>query len=175
VESGRSQPYEAFMSVRTLIGALALLVLGAEPAWAYCPPNLDYSITGEFRRADIVAIVRTERVTWLDENRRPTKLRKPLTFGNQPGGFDPYIGAYYSVRLVKAFKGHPPLTFRVFSENTTARTPLRMRPNLLLFLTRTRAADEYERVGDLTVDSCGNSSLATARKVALLQRLATHR
>jgi hypothetical protein len=163
------------MSVRTIIGALVLLVTGAEPAWAYCPPNLDYSISGEFRRADIVAIVRAEGVTWLDENRRPTRLRKPLTFGNHPGGFDPYIGAYYTVRLVKGFKGHPPRTFRVFSENTTARTPLRMGPNLLVFLTRTRTGDEYHRVGDLKVDSCGNSSLATARKVALLQRLAANR
>ena len=155
-------------------GALALFMLGNQSAWAYCPANLDYSVKGEFGRSDIVAIVRAEKVTWLDEKRQPAKLKKPLMLGNQPGGFDPYIGAYYAVRLVKAFKGRPARSFTIFSENTTARTPLKIGPALLLFITRTKVGDEYRRADDLTVDSCGNSSLANSapRKIKLLSRLA---
>jgi len=138
---------------------------------------LDYSIRGEYRRSDIVALVRAERVIWLDKNRKPTKLKKPLTFGSIPGGLDPYIGAYYSVRLVRAIKGKVPARFRIFSENTTARTPLRLGQTLLLFISRTRVADEYRRVGDLTVDNCGNSALASRapRVVRLVSRLAAPR
>lgn len=164
------------MRPTVLAAAFLFLVGGSHSASAYCPSEVDYSIGGEFRRTDIVAVVRAESVTWLDEQRRPTKLRKHLAFGSTPGGFDPYIGAYYSVRLVKAFKGNPPHRFRIFSENTTARTPLRMNENLLLFVSRSNVADEYRRVGDLTVDNCGNSALASkaARKIRLVSRLATH-
>lgn len=162
------------MRPTVFIAALTLLLGHGQNVWAYCSPDLDYSVRGEFRRADIVAIVRAESVIWLDEQRRPTKLRKPLAFGNTPGGFDPYIGAYYAVRLIEAFKGNPPTRFRIFSENTTARTPLRMGKNLLLFISRSRSTDAYQRIGDLTVDNCGNSALASkaAREVRLVSRLA---
>ena len=165
------------MRVQVLIAAIVVLLGSSERAWAYCLPDLDYSVAGEFRRSDIVALVRPESVTWLDEHRKPTRLRQPLTFGSIPGGLDPYIGAYYSVRLVRAFKGNPPIRFRIFSENTTARTPLRMHALLLLFITRTTADDEYQRVGDLTVDACGNSALAAKvpREIKLISRLAAAR
>lgn len=167
---------EAAMYIRTLV-AFLLLAGGSHPAWAYCSPDVDRSVAGEFRRSDIVALVRAESETWLDENRQPTKLKQPLAFGSLPGGFDPYIGAYYSVRLVKAFKGNPPARFRIFSENTTARTPLRMGPTLLLFISRTKIADEYRSVGDLVVDNCGNSALAAkaSEKLRRVSRLAAHR
>ena len=153
VGSGQSCSYESAMNFRRCIGGFALFMLGIQSAWAYCPANLDYSVKGEFSRSDVVAIVKAEKVTWLDEKRQPAKLRKPLMLGNQPGGFDPYIGAYYSVRLVKAFKGRPAHSFRIFSENTTARTNLRIGPELLLFITRTKVCDEYRRADDFTVDS----------------------
>lgn len=74
------------MRFRTFLGAFTLLALSAKPVLAYCPPNLDYSLRGEFRRADIVAIVKVKSVTWLDEHRRPVRLRRPLALGDQPGG-----------------------------------------------------------------------------------------
>jgi hypothetical protein len=156
------------------MAAFAILLWGSGGAWAYCPPELDYSVAGEFRRSDIVALVRPESVTWLDEHRKPTKLRPPLAFGNIPGGLDPYIGAYYSMRLVKSFKGNPPARFQIFSENTTARTPLRVGEVLLLFISRTDVSDEYQRIGDLTVDNCGNSVLASkaTKEIRLVSRLA---
>jgi hypothetical protein len=149
----------------------------SQGAWAYCSPDVDYSVRAEFRRSDIIALVRAQGVTWLDENRRPTKLKRPLALGSIPGGLNPYIGAYYSVNLVRAFKGNPPRQFRIFSENTTARTPLRFGPTLLVFLTRTKVADEYQRVGDLIVDYCGNSALASKvpEEVHLVSHFATHR
>jgi hypothetical protein len=161
----------------TLACISLLLATSSQQAWATCYPNEDYSVTAEFHRSDIVALVRAEGVVWLDENRKPTELRPPLTFGTMPGGFDPYIGAYYSVRLIKGFKGNPPNHFRIFSENTTARTPLRIGPILLLFIYRTRVADDYKNIGDLVVDNCGNSALASKvpKELSLISRLATHR
>lgn len=159
-----------------LLAGLLLLMGGSQGAWAYCSPDLDYSIRGEFQRSDIVALVRAESVTWLDENRRPTELKEPLALGNMPGGLDPYVGAYYSVTMERAFKGNPPPLFLIFSENTTARTPLVMGKSLLVFLTRASVGDEYLRVGDLTVDSCGNSGLAAEipRTVRVVGQLSAH-
>jgi hypothetical protein len=148
------------MSCRTSVAGFLLLVGGSQTALAYCSEGLDYSVPAEFRRSDVVAVVRAEAVNWLDENRKPTKLKPPLALGDIPGGLDPYVGAYYSVRLERAYKGNPPSTFQIFSENTTARTPLVMGKSLLVFLTRAKQNDEFQRVGDLTVDSCGNSALA---------------
>lgn len=161
------------MRLPVSISKFLVLLVTSQAALAYCPPELDYSVRGEFKRSDIVALVRAQSVTWLDENRKPTRLKPPLAIGSIPGGLDPYIGAYYEVSLVKAFKGDPPARFRIFSENTTARTPLRMGKTLLLFISRTTKADEYQRVGDLTVDYCGNSALAAKvpKRVSLVDEL----
>ncbi|MBX3563293.1 MAG: hypothetical protein KF730_01835 [Sphingomonas sp.] len=150
--------------------------LAAVPVSASCD-DADYSVAGEFRRSDLVVLVRATGVTWLDDNRRPVKLRQPLSFGNMPGGLDPYLGAYYDVTLEKAYKGRPPRRFRIFSENTTARTPLLMGKPLLLFVTRTRTADAYVQVGDLTVDNCGNSARADRmpQRLREVARLAAQR
>ena len=165
------------MRYRLTLAGFLLLVGSGQTAWAYCSEGLDYSVAGEFRRSDIVAVVKAEAVTWLDENRKPTMLKPPLALGDIPGGLDPYIGAYYSVGLVRAYKGNPPPKFLIFSENTTSRTPLVMGKPLLLFLTRTTTGDEYVRVGDLTVDSCGNSARAdkVPQTVRLVRQLSAHR
>lgn len=155
------------MNLKTLLACVLLSAIGAQPALAYCSPELDYTVKGEFRRSDIVATARVESVSWLNEKRQPTKLAGPLALGNMPGGFDPYIGAYYTVRLIKTYKGNPPHRFRIFSENTEARTPLRIGPSLLLFITRVTKSDEYARAGDLTVDYCGNSLSASRANKAL--------
>jgi hypothetical protein len=162
--------------VSPALGLIAAAALSS-PVLAYCPPEVDYSVRGEFRRADIVAIVRAKKVTWLDESRRPTELKSPLTFGNLPGGLDPYIGAYYEVTLEQAFKGRPSRRFRIFSENTTARTPLVMDKPLLLFITRETVGDEYHVAGDFTVDNCGNSARADTKPelVRTVRQLANHR
>ena len=155
-----------------------LLIVGiGAPAHAYCSPDIDYSLRGEFERADIVAIVKATGLTWINENRQPTTLKPPLGLGDMPGGLDPYLGAYYQVTLEESFKGRPPRSFRIFSENTTARTPLVMGKPLLLFISREKAADEYHVAGDLTVDACGNSVRADEKPetVAAVRKLARHR
>ena len=138
--------------------ALIGLVLPAA-GHAYCPPDLDYSVRGELNRSDYVGIVRVVGVTWLDENRSPTKLGGNLMLGSMPGGFDPYEGANYRVIPERTFKGKASKRLIIFSENTEARTPLKMGSRYLVFLERQHVADEYRRVGDLMIDYCGNSSL----------------
>lgn len=142
-------------------------------AGAYCDPAVDSSVRGEFGRSKYVALVRVTAVTWLDERRRPTELRQPLTFGSIPGGLDPYLGAYYYVTLKEAVKGRPPRKFTIFSENTTARTPLALNTDYLVFLYRQNQADEYNRVGDLMIDNCGNSGRVSVRRktFAMVKRL----
>jgi hypothetical protein len=46
----------------------------------------------------------------------------------------------------------------IFSENTTARTPLTLGESYLVFLERQTEADENRRVCDLMIDYCGNST-----------------
>lgn len=148
-------------------------MVASVPAFAACP-HTDYSVRGEFKRSDIVATVVVRDVVWLDEARKPVKLKPPLSLGHIPGGLDPYVGAYYSVTLTRIYKGNPPRQFRVFSENTSARTPLKIGIPLLLFLSRTRASDTYARAGDLIVDACGNSAVESKvpERMRLLRRLA---
>lgn len=165
------------MRLQTWLGAVALFACSTQSAWGWCDPQTDYSVREEFRRSDIVALVKAEKVTWLDERRRPTKLPGKPTLGSIAGGFDPYIGAYYRVRVVKLFKGPKVRSMEIFSENTEARTPLLIGPTLLLYITRTRRGDEYRRAGDLTVDYCGNSARASkaGRQIRLLNRLGSRR
>ena len=114
---------------------------------------------GEFERSDYVGIVRVLGVTWLDEARKPTKLHRPLMLGTIPGDFDPYSGANYRVATEHTLKGRPRLGLTIFSENTEARTPLRVGARYLVFLERQTVADEDRRVGDLMIDYCGNSAM----------------
>ena len=134
---------------------------------AYCPPTIDYSVRGEFGRADYVGVVRVSGVTWLDEQRRPTKLAGNLMLGAIRGGLDPYSGANYSVIPVKTFKGNASKPLVIFSENTEARTPLTIGSRYLVFLERQSVADEDRRVGDLMIDYCGNSSTVGNSRAAL--------
>ena len=143
----------------TILLCMATAVSLTAPATrAYCPPEIDYSVRGEYERADYVGVVRVGGVVWLDEQRRPTKLHGHLMLGTIPGGFDPYIGADYHVTPEHTFKGAPAQTLTIFSENTEARTPLRVGERYLVFLERQTVGDEYIRHGDLMIDYCGNSS-----------------
>jgi hypothetical protein len=131
----------------------------------------------EFARSAFVGLIRVKAVTWLDENRRPTRLRPPLMLGTMPGGFDPYSGALYTVDRITTYKGRQPSRFDIFSENTEARTPLRVGQSYLGFLYRATTADEWDRVGDLMIDYCGYSAPASkvADRIAKVKRLARSR
>lgn len=141
--------------------------MAAGVATAYCPPEVDYSVRGEFGRDDYVGVVRVLGVTWLDEERRPTRLHGKLMLGAIPGGFDPYSGAIYRVEPEQTFKGVAARPLTIFSENTEARTPLTVGARYLVFLERQTVADEYRRVGDLMIDYCGNSAILSKAGPAL--------
>ena len=153
--------------------AFLLLLLPAAFSWpadtarAYCPPEIDYSVRGELARADYVGLIRVMGVTWLDEQRRPTRLRGKLMLGSIPGGFDPYSGAEYQVIPEHTFKGEPGRFLTIFSENTEARTPLKPGARYLVFLERQTLGDEDRRAGDLMIDYCGNSAALSRASRAL--------
>ncbi len=146
------------MLQRLLIPVCLSYCLLAASANAYCPPDIDYSVRGEFSRAEIVAVFRVIAATWLNDDRKPAKLHGQLMLGSIPGGFDPYLGAKYRVIPVHIFKGTTSAPLIIFSENTEARTPLRVGSRYVVFLERQTVSDEYRRVGDLMIDYCGNSS-----------------
>ena len=152
--------------------AVVTLLLPREVA-ANCAPEIDRSIAGEFRSSAYVALVRVDRVAWLDESRKPVQLRMPLALGTVPGGFDPYSGAYYDARPLRMFKGRPVRSLRIWSENMEARTPLAIGKDYLVFLYRNRIRDGDDLPGDLMIDYCGNSAPAAASKptIRVIERL----
>lgn len=144
------------------------LVVGLVPfaANAYCPgsdkstPEYDpkyYSVSHEFRRSQYVVRARVIRETWLGDDGKEKRLEPPFQNGAQrPWGFDPYVGAYYDIEVLKAFKGKPGDRLRIFSENTTARFWLNVGGEYLFFVTKEKFD---EPVGlQLTIDTCGNSA-----------------
>ena len=134
---------------------LALLIVTAPgAAFAYCNPDADYSVKAEFARSDIVAVVKVTGARWYDEHRNPVAAP-----AQAPLGLDPYAGVDYRVDVVRAFKGSPPRTLAIFSENTSARTPLEVGERYIVFLEHQTLADENRRPGDLMIDVCGNSAV----------------
>ena len=121
------------MIVPRQVGVLLAALLFPGAASAYCAPEIDTSAKAEFARSAYVATVRVVSTTWLDENRRPARLRGPLMLGSIPGGFDPYSGANYKVEVLRLFKGRPSAFLTIFSENTEAWTPLKNGSRYLVF------------------------------------------
>lgn len=145
--------------------AAAYIVCGPAIARAYCAgldkslPHYDahyYSVPNEFRRSVYVVEVRVIRETWLGEDAKPTPLQPPLqSEGKKPRAFDPYLGAYYDVRVLKSFKGEAPAVLHLFSENSTGRFSFDVGSKQVLFVSK----ENFDTpIGEnLTVDTCGNS------------------
>jgi hypothetical protein len=145
----------------------ALTLLCAQSALAFCPGDTDetwpgysadyYSVEKEFARAKFVVRVRSLSETWLGEDGKPTWPTPPYGRGaSHPMGLDPYLGAIYELEVLEVFKGSPDKKLRLFSSNTTARTPIPPPGEYLLFIQQSRGSDE---VGlQIYVDNCGNSS-----------------
>jgi hypothetical protein len=153
------------LGVARVMATVALAALPAT-AQAYCPgrdpsePGYDphyYSVSREFRRSIYVIEGQVARETWVGEDGKPKPLRGPFQNGSKkPWGFDPYMGAYYDVRVVRSFKGKAPRTLRLFSENSTARFWFDVGDRQVLFVSQ---GDFDKPVGHrLTVDTCGNSA-----------------
>ena len=146
--------------------AAVIAVAGAMPsaALAYCVgwdktlPSYDphyYSVSHEFHRSKWVVEARVLKETWIGEDGKDKALEPPFQNGSlRPWGFASYAGAFYDLRVERAFKGSPPLTFRVFSENSTARFWLKRNEKILAFV----SSENFEApIGkQLTLDTCGN-------------------
>ncbi len=159
----------AHVSRNNLLGALFMLGAIAGPATssAYCIgndtslPGYDseyYSVSHEYGRSKYVVRAQVIGETWLDEDGKPKKLEPPFQNGGpRPWGFDPYIGAFYDVKVTHSFKGTAPGTLRLFSSNSTARFWLFVGDDVLLLVTE----EQYEApIGKvLTLDTCGNSAM----------------
>ncbi len=148
---------------------LAGLWLGTLPmsASAYCAggdptlPNYDpryYSIDQEFRRSQYVIRAKVIRETWIGEDGNIKALQPPFQqSGHRPWGLDPYMGAFYDLRVETIYKGKPPAILRVFSENSTARFWLEEGVEILAFVSSERFDRPIGR--QFTLDTCGNFSI----------------
>lgn len=156
------------------IVALVLAVLPSSVS-AYCVgwdktlPHYDphyYSVSHEFFRSSFVIKARVVKETWIGEDGKEKKLQPPFQYnGRRPWGFDPYMGAYYDLKIVTAFKGSPPAILRVFSENSTARFWLRDGQEILAFV----SPETFDQpVGkQFTLDICGNLASFPKAKAVL--------
>lgn len=161
------------------------VAIAPSTAAAYCPgtdrnfPAYNpryYSVAKEFARSRYVILGTMERETWLGEDGRPKPLKGPFQSGEKrPWGFDPYVGAYYDVRVEHSFKGTAPAHLRLFSENSTARFWLRRGPKYLMFITPGSFDPPMRR--QLSIDTCGNSieAIGHQKRLREVRRLAAKR
>jgi len=176
------------MKVKTLslIAIVAVAIFAPRMAQAYCTgwdkdlpgyrPDY-YSTAREYARAKYVAVIQVTRETWLGEDGKPKPLRPPFQYKrSRPWGFDPYIGAYYDAKILTGYKGDPPRTISLFSENSTARFWLRPGVRYLAFVTEEQE-EELQNRTVLTLDTCGNSQRwrEGSKVLRVVQRLASLR
>jgi hypothetical protein len=158
---------------------VAAIVLAGSPtlARAYCVgadktlPNFDpayYSVSHEFERSRYVIEGRVLREVWIGDDGNPRPLKPPFQAGHsRPWGFDPYMGAYYDVQVVSAFKWKPPLVVRIFSENLTARFWLDLGREYLVFVSEGSFDKPIGK--SLTVDACSKSGALSNSAASLGQ------
>ena len=148
---------------------------GSDPSQPDYDPHY-YSVSHEFQRAKYVVRARVTRETWLGEDGTTKPLTPPFQNGApRPWGFDPYLGAYYVVKILHAFKGDPSAELRLFSENSTARFWFALGSEHILFITE----ESFDPpIGEaLTIDTCGNSAAIQKAHATLraIERLSTAR
>jgi hypothetical protein len=137
------------------VAPASAICIGTAPEFPGSSPDY-YAVKNEFARAEFVAKVRVFSEIWLGEDGKPKGLKPPFQSGGaRPWGFDPYLGAWYGVRVEQVLKGAPPEGFSLFSENTSSRFWFRSGDSYLVFVERS----EFEKpIGQAwTIDTCGNS------------------
>lgn len=147
------------------IGIVSLALISSARAFAHCPSEGDpgwapdmYSVAKEFARSRFVVRVRSLSETWLDEDGKPTWATPPFHTGAEhPLGMDPYLGAIYELEVLETFKGRPPTKLKLFSSNSTARVPLPVNGEYLLFIQQHPGPGVDEAGLKIFVDNCGNS------------------
>lgn len=146
------------------------LILGTSTASATCwqsgsAAQASYrhpSVTEEYQQAQFVVVGRATH-------------ERHVFSETDPDEFDWTI---YDVEVVQTFKGAPPHTIQLLSENSSARFPMDAGKTYLLFISR---MPMVEREGDETlpadfVDNCGNSEPMEApdERLKAVSRLAGH-
>jgi hypothetical protein len=109
-------------------------------------PKASPSVRDEYRASDAVVVGTVIRATHVPLSR------------------DYLEGTTYLVRVDETLKGKPPARIPLFSENSSARFPMRVGTKYLLFV------DNLERSA---IDNCGNSGAVSkrAKALALVRRL----
>lgn len=157
-------------AVIAAVGSMPSAALAYCVGWDKTRPSYDphyYSVNHEFRRSKWVVEAKVLKETWIGEDGKEKALQPPFQNGSlRPWGFDPYAGAFYDLRVERAFKGNPPLTFRVFSENATDRYWLNKNQKILAFV----STEVFEApIGkQLTLDTCGNFRSFPKAKVIMV-------
>jgi hypothetical protein len=128
-------------TVWLLLSALSLLAFTRQ-AYAFCfAPQLQ--VSDEYFISDFV-------ITGTVVSNRYEK---------DPQDPDSLTGTFYTIRVVKTWHGKAPESLTLYSENSTARFPMRVDGTYILFVTK---SDN----GKWIIDNCGNSGLLpSANKV----------
>jgi len=154
----RSQIRQVTLIVGLLCVALPSAAAAYCAGWDKTQPNYDpryYSVDHELRRSQYVVKAKVLKETWIGEDGKRKPLQPPFQNGGpRPWGFDPYLGAFYELRVETVFKGKPPPTLRVFSENTEARFWLLPGEQILAFVSPGTFDAPVGK--QLTLHTCGN-------------------
>lgn len=148
--------------MRLALPSLALAMVTISPAsYALCwesgeGPTAIYrhpSVPTEFKNA---ALVVTGRVA----------TERNISEPDDPEG---YAWTVYTVQVLEIFKGTPPRTLRLLSENTSARFSMDTGKTYLLFVSQAPGVEMAgkERLPSDYVDNCGNSAVAKDAEPAI--------
>jgi hypothetical protein len=88
---------------------------------------------------------------------------------SEPDDPDGYAWTVYTVQVLQTFKGSPPRTIRLLSENSSARFYMDTGQTYLLFVSHSPVAEMagQERLPTDYIDDCGNSALVKDAKSAV--------
>ena len=163
----------AILGMTSVPGGLHAYCIGNDKSWPGYSPDY-YSVAREYRRSDFVVQAHVLNEIWIGEDGKPKPLRPPFQNGaRRPWGFDPYLGAFYTVRIDKVFRGKPPATLRLFSENSTARFLLTPGSDIVAFVSPEKFDAPIGR--QWTLDTCGNLALLSGGRAVIRQINAARR
>lgn len=132
-----------------LVGAFSILcVLGAGRSEATC---LDYpNVADEFARSEFVYVAFVQAATVV-----------PADAG------DWFDAVEYTVTPLDVFKGVPPASLTLWSENSTGRFPMRPTGTYLIFVPPEHGVGWHGELQGRSIDNCGNSFEMSALSLAI--------
>ncbi len=132
------------LALRLLLAIFALLTFGRD-ACAFCfAPQL--RVSDEYFISDLVLTGTVVASRNIVDSKDP----------------DDTTGTFYTVHVNAVYRGNAPKLLVIYSENSTARFPMKEHKPYILFLTR-------DSDKDWVVDNCGNSAVAALRPATMKQ------